>query len=125
MDAKQITPILNVSDLSQSFDWFSRLGWKKCWDWQATPASPRTFGSVGSGECEIFLCVDGQGGRGGEHGVWMTVWVDRVDAVYDRCRAHDMEILQSPENMPWGVRELHIRHPDGHVLRISAPVRCP
>jgi len=21
--------------------------------------------------------------------------------------------------MPWGVREMHVRHPDGHVLRIS------
>lgn len=125
MDAKQITPILNVSDLTQSFDWFARLGWKKCWDWQATPESPPAFGSVGSGECEIFLCVDGQGGRGGDFGVWMTVWVNGVDAVYDRCRARDIEILKPPENMPWGARELHIRHPDGHVLRISAPVRCP
>jgi hypothetical protein len=21
--------------------------------------------------------------------------------------------------MPWGVREMHVRHPDGHVFRIS------
>jgi hypothetical protein len=21
--------------------------------------------------------------------------------------------------MPWGVREMHVRHPDGHVFRVS------
>jgi hypothetical protein len=24
-----------------------------------------------------------------------------------------------PVDEPWGVREMHVRHPDGHVLRIS------
>jgi hypothetical protein len=30
---------------------------------------------------EIFLCAHGQVGRG-EHGVWLSVWVDDVDAVH-------------------------------------------
>ena len=37
-----------------------KLGWKKGWDW----GDPPTFGMVSSGECEIFLCQGGQGGRG-------------------------------------------------------------
>lgn len=24
-----------------------------------------------------------------------------------------------PTDEPWGVREMHVRHPDGHVFRIS------
>jgi hypothetical protein len=24
--------------------------------------------------------------------------------------------------MPWGVREMHVRHPDGHVFRISQEI---
>lgn len=31
--AKAITPILNVSDMQQSFAWFEKLGWSKGWDW--------------------------------------------------------------------------------------------
>lgn len=130
MYAKAITPILNVSDIQRSFDWFEKLGWKKCWDW----GTPPTFGSVGSGECEIFLCVNAQGGRGGgenrpsfgpdsdgaaETGVWMSIWVDDVDAVHRRCVEQGIEISWGPENMPWDVREMHVRHPDGHVFRIS------
>ena len=130
MNARGITPILNVSDLQQSVAWFERLGWEKLWDW----GDPPTFGGVGSGECKIFLCLDGQGGRGkgsntgtfdqpggesADRGVWLSIWVDDVDAVFDHCKAQEIEILHEPEDMPWGVRECHIRHPDGHVFRIS------
>jgi len=60
MHAHRLTPILNVSNIEQSFAWFEKLGWKKGWDW----GSPPTFGGVCSGDCEIFLCLNGQGGRG-------------------------------------------------------------
>ena len=46
MIVKRLTPILNVSDIQQSFAWFGKLGWKKGWDW----GSPPTFGGVSSGE---------------------------------------------------------------------------
>jgi hypothetical protein len=28
--------------------------------------------------------------------------------------------VEPPEDRPWGVREMHVRHPDGHVIRFSA-----
>ena len=128
MLAKRMMPILNVSDIQESFAWFEKLGWKKGWDW----GSPPTFGGVCSGECEIFLCQDGQGGRGkrpltrthgfddGEdQGVWMSIFVDDVDAVHQHCLQQGLEITWPPTDEPWGVREMHVRHPDGHVFRIS------
>jgi catechol 2,3-dioxygenase-like lactoylglutathione lyase family enzyme len=128
MLAKRLTPILNVSDIQQSFAWFEKLGWKKGWDW----GSPPTFGGVCSGECEIFLCQDGQGGRGksdlttshgyddtADKGVWMSIWVDDVDAIHQHCLEQGLEITWPPTDEPWGVREMHVRHPDGHVFRIS------
>jgi hypothetical protein len=33
MNVEGLTPILNVSDIAQSFAWFEKLGWRKCWDW--------------------------------------------------------------------------------------------
>ncbi|MEM9537790.1 MAG: bleomycin resistance family protein [Cyanobacteria bacterium P01_E01_bin.45] len=130
MFAKAITPILNVSNLQQSFEWFETLGWQKGWDW----GEPPTFGGVGSGECEIFLCQDGQGGRGkgenkttfgesdeerADRGVWMSIWVEDVDSVYRHCLEQNIEVTWQPTDMPWGVREMHVRHPDGHVFRVS------
>lgn len=45
MEAKGVTPILNVSDLGYTFAWFEKWGWEKLWDW----GTPPTFGAVGSG----------------------------------------------------------------------------
>ncbi len=130
MIAKALTPILNVSDIQQSFAWFEKLGWKKGWDW----GSPTTFGGVRSGECEIFLCLNAQGSRGksdlkmtfgecgvdaADRGVWMSIWVDDVDKVHQQCIEQGLEVTWPPTDMPWNVREMHVRHPDGHVFRVS------
>ena len=129
MLTKRLTPVLNVSNIQESFAWFEKLGWKKGWDW----GDPPRFGGVSSGKCEIFLCENGQGGRGRsswkrtfspegnapDKGVWMSVWVDDVDAVYDHCLAEGLEVTLPPTDEPWNVREVHVRHPDGHVFRIS------
>lgn len=132
MYATRLNPILNVADIQESFAWFEKLGWQKGWDW----GDPPTFGGVRCGDCEIFLCQGGQGGRGrgdrpmtfgmeggetADKGVWMSVWIDDVDAAHTRCVEQGIEVTWPPTDMPWGVREMHIRHPDGHVFRISQP----
>jgi len=131
MNPTAVNPILNVSNIEDSIAWFEKLGWKMGFSW-GEPYT--TFGSVCAGEVEIFLCLDGQGGRGkgtnlntfsttedqaADKGVWMSLWVDDVDAVHQRCLDKNIEITLEPETMPWEVREMHIRHPDGHVFRVS------
>jgi hypothetical protein len=114
MQAKRLRPILNVSNIVESFAWFEKFGWQKGWDW----GDPPTFGGVCSGECEIFLCQNGQGGRA-DKGVWISVWMDDVDAEYWHCVTRGLEVTSPPADYPWNVREMHVRHPDGHVFRVS------
>lgn len=133
MNVEGLTPILNVSDLAASFAWFEQWGWKKLWDW----GTPPTFGAVGAGNSRIFLCLDGQGGRGrgnnrttfqqagdqqGDRGSWMSVWIDDVDAAHAQCVAAGLDVTCPPTDMPWHVREMHLRHPDGHVFRVSCGI---
>ena len=128
MKVSFITPILNVSDIVASFKWFESLGWSVGFQW----GEPVGFGSVCCGESEIFLCQDGQGGRGkgankttsgdgerSDKGVWMSLWVDSVDDAHQLCQQAGIEITFPPTDMPWNVREMHIRHPDGHVFRVG------
>jgi catechol 2,3-dioxygenase-like lactoylglutathione lyase family enzyme len=133
MKPRAINPILNVSDFRQSVEWFKKLGGEEAWKWGAPP----TFGAVCAGECEIFLCQGGQGGQGGrgrgphsttfgpdgdqtgDKGVWLSIWVDDVDEVYRHCLAEGLEVTWPPTDHPWRVREMHVRHPDGHVFRIG------
>lgn len=130
MQALRLNPILNVSDMEASFTWFEKLGWTRGWAW----GTPPTFGGVCSGDCEIFLSLDGQGGRGrsgyaatfgrnsnesAEKAVWISIWVDDVDVVHRRCMEQGLEVTWPPTDMPWNAREMHVRHPDGHVFRIG------
>jgi hypothetical protein len=128
MPVHGVTPILNVSSFDESVEWFEKWGWKKLWDW----GEPPSFGAVSSGRAEIFLCREGQGGKGkADHqpqnsfresatkGMWMSVWVDDVDAAYRQCKENGIDILLEPTDMDWNVREMHIQHPDGLVFRVG------
>src|SRR4029077_10697579 len=77
MGVRSVTPVLNVSDIGQSFEWFEALGWQRGFSWNegglvgqgphapaANEHGPAGFGSVCSGEATIFLCRGGQGSRG-------------------------------------------------------------
>ena len=136
MNPRALNPILNVSNFQESIGWFEKLGWEPGWKW----GSPPNFGAVFAGECGIYLCQGAQGGRGrgsntqtfGPHGdetadkgMWMTIWVDNVDDIYRHCLAHEIEVTWPPTDHPWHVREMHIRHPDGHVFRISQSLESP
>ena len=129
VDVLTITPILNVSDIDASFAWFEKLGWKRLWRYEEDGG----FAAVGSGAVEVFLCEGAQGSRGTrkpQHarddttdGVWMTWWLESpaaVDAAHELALHHGLEVSRPPTDEPWGVREFHLRHSDGHTFRVSA-----
>lgn len=142
MPIKSITPILNVSSIADSFQWFGHFGWKPGFAWNsggliangetANAHGPASFGSIFSEDSEIFLCVGAQGARGtimprfpGDDvtdGVWMSWWVEslaEVDRLHELAIHHHAMVTYPPTNEPWGVREFHLRHPDGHTFRVS------
>jgi catechol 2,3-dioxygenase-like lactoylglutathione lyase family enzyme len=135
---ERVVPILNVSDVEASVAWFAKLGWSKQFAWRADHAARAAdFGSVACNGYEIFLCRDGQGGRGrgtnartggpgadqrAGSGAWVSLWVEDVDAAHARCLAEGLEVTHAPTDEPWGVREMHVRHPDGHVFRIGREI---
>ncbi|MEZ5979874.1 MAG: VOC family protein [Planctomycetota bacterium] len=156
MKLQGLTPILNVRDVVASRRWFADLGFERGFAWNGggmlapgldeNAHGPAHFGSVCSGDFEIFLCRDGQGARdthswqgsieeGGERRrageddtgcVWMSWWLAspaEVDALHARAVELGCEIAHPPVDEPWGVREFHLRHPDGHTFRVSAALR--
>ncbi len=94
---------------------------------------PAKFGSIICNDVEIFLCVGAQGSRGTRlpkfagddetDGVWMSWWVEspkEVDELHEKALANHATVTRPPTDEPWGVREFHLRHPDGHTFRVSA-----
>lgn len=141
MAIKAITPILNVSNIGDSFQWFSTFGWTPSFAWNESglienhqpenDAGPATFGAVVNGEVKLLLCLNAQGGRGrlpdgpddeDTGGVWMTWWVEtpqEVDHWYQLSQQQELTVSSIPEDKPWGIREFTLHHPDGHTFRVS------
>jgi predicted enzyme related to lactoylglutathione lyase len=119
---RSLTPILNVSDVPASLAWFEALGWERGFVWgEDGPGSANPdFASIEAGDdAEIFLCLAEQGARP----VWMSWFLpsrDDLDAAHTRARELGCEIAMEPTDEPWGMREFHLVHPDGHVFRVSA-----
>jgi catechol 2,3-dioxygenase-like lactoylglutathione lyase family enzyme len=107
-----LTPILNVSDFGASMEYYTeKLGFRKLWDW----GEPPDFGCVKRDDIEIFFCQGGQG----QHGTWMSIFVDDADALYEEVRAKGAKIVMPPTDEPWGMREFHVEDPDGHTFRFG------
>ena len=47
-----VTPILNVSNIQESFAWFATLGWEKLWEW----GDPPGFGAVRAMRQPLPMC---------------------------------------------------------------------
>lgn len=146
MSVQSVTPVLNVSNIEASFKWFESLGWQRGFSWNpagiisgeseaagSNEHGEATFGSVCSNKAEIFLCLNGQGSRGtilpkhpgddNTDGVWMSWWLEspaEVDEMHATAKENSMTVTYPPTDEPWGAREFHLRHPDGHMFRVSA-----
>lgn len=105
-------PILRVDNLSASFEYYvDVLQFEKRWDW----GEPPDYGCVALGKVELFLCQEGQG----QPGTWVYLFIDAIDEYHRIIRDRGAEILTEPTNEPWGMREIQVRDPDGHILRVG------
>jgi catechol 2,3-dioxygenase-like lactoylglutathione lyase family enzyme len=44
---------------------------------------------------------------------------DDLDATFEKVRASGAEIVQEPEDQPWGARDCAVRDPSGNLVRID------
>lgn len=115
---ENMTPILNVKDVSASIDYYvEKLGFELRWDW----GSPPGFACVGRDAIQIFLCRDAQGAPG----TWIAIFVQDVDALYEDYKKSGAIIRQKPTNFLWGAREMNVQDLDGHRLRLSSGATGP
>jgi catechol 2,3-dioxygenase-like lactoylglutathione lyase family enzyme len=106
-----VIPNLPARDVRAAQEWYREtLGLEIKWLWEDN------FGSVGSGYVELFLYETED-----PQPVTCSLFVDDVDAIYERSRERGGEIVSELEPKPWRLREFSIRDPDGNVLRIGSP----
>jgi uncharacterized glyoxalase superfamily protein PhnB len=110
---EHVVPILAVKNLAASIAYYvDKLGFEKKWEW----GDPPDFASVGREEVELFLSLNSQGGPG----MWMSIFVQDIDALYEAYKKTGAIIRKPPADYPWGVREMTVEDLDGHCLRMGS-----
>jgi GNAT superfamily N-acetyltransferase/uncharacterized glyoxalase superfamily protein PhnB len=108
-------PILRSEDIRRSIAYYTDiLGFENKWEWD----DPPSFGGVSKNSVEIFFCEKGQG----QPGTWLSIMVDKVDELYESIRSKGGKILMVPEDKEWGLREMLVEDPDGHIIRFGSSV---
>ena len=80
--------------------------------------APFTSFRVGSGYLNLQLDAGGTL----EKAIWgrVVLWVDDVDAMYERALTAGFQPDTRPADAPWGERYFHIHDPSGHELSFRA-----
>ena len=109
--------ILPVTDIQRSLAYYTeKLGFEAQWAWD----DPPTFGGVVREEVELFFSK----AESPQNPVWFCIVVDNVDEYYESIKDKGGDIFELPDTKPWSMREMLVRDPDGHVVRVGHNTAC-
>ena len=128
-------PNLLVNDLGASVEFYrAALGFHVGWHWsdrrsrflrtddeddRAEPGEPGTA-IVGRDRAQVILTQ-----ATGVHTTWLHLDVHtsaQVDVLFQEWTDRGAVIAEPPTPRPWGMHEMRLHDPDGHLLRVSAPI---
>lgn len=125
VDCEQLHAGLAVSDIPAAIDFYTtKLGFQQGFTW----GEPPTFAGVNLGKVQIFL-AKGTPTPSPETGAVYFV-VGDADQLYEFHRANGVEIAQTIDDRPYGMRDYTVRDPHGyylvfgqHMLNAGPPIR--
>src|SRR5690349_23609002 len=108
-------PIFYSEDIRRSIAYYTQvLGFGGQWEWD----DPPTFGGVSKDSVQLFFCKQAQG----HPGTWLSIMLDNVDEYCATIQTTGAVIHALPDDKPWGLREMLVEDPDGHIIRFGGPL---
>jgi catechol 2,3-dioxygenase-like lactoylglutathione lyase family enzyme len=126
MAIRRIVPILNVSNMPASLDFYSRLGFVVDFRHAAGPGGPWYAGVSLDGHQIHLSTFGGDSVRGAA----TYFYVDDIDALVRRFFEAGLKtpgnphspVEEGPVDQTWGMREFYVRDPDRNALRFGSAI---
>ena len=122
MKINRLLTNLCSADLAASKAFYtSLLGFEIAYDsdWFVQLLSPDTGLEIGLIVAGHEIVPEGVAQKAG--GVYLTIVVDSVDAVYTKAQQLGLQVEQAPELMPYGQKRMLLLSPEGVMLDVSSP----
>ena len=110
-------PILATRDLDGLLAFYrDRLGAKVTYEF---PEGEPVYVGLSLGPSHLGIGHDPEltGGPSARISLWL--YVDEVDVTFERLRDAGVEIVEEPNEQPWGERVARVRDPDGNLVLIG------
>ncbi len=119
-------PILKVKNVSANLDYYcSKLGFTKIFSWKDGVGfcdyGKLDFAEVRRGGASIMLSLE----QSTDKGIWIYLDLNdssELDQLYGELRARGANIMESPSDKEWNMREMIVKDLNGNCLRIGAPI---
>jgi catechol 2,3-dioxygenase-like lactoylglutathione lyase family enzyme len=109
VEVEQFHTSLVVADLPAAIQFYTtRLGFVHAFSW----GDPPTMAGVNLDRTQIFL----EAGKPAPQGCALYFVVDDADELHEYHRANGVNVVESPGDRPWGIRDYTVRDPDGYAL---------
>ncbi len=106
-----IVPYLFYDNAAATMAWYERVfGFTEISRWTNDDGVIQNA-EMSVGDTELWL--DGGGTAGRPKPVWIGIWVDDVDAMYQQVKAAGVE-AEPPVDRDFGVRMLTVEDPEGY-----------
>lgn len=111
-----VIPQLRIARATRSLPFYVQgLGFKVDWEHRFEPGFPLFLQLSRAGQTIFLTEHTGDCEPGGA----VYFIVPDVDDCFRRFDDNDVEILQPPQDTPWGTREMIVVDPDGNRLRFA------
>lgn len=112
---ERVVPVLQIDDYQQACDFYVKgLGFNIEFEHRHEPGFP-VFMGIRKGDLYFHLSEHGKGHVGTE----VYVFVDDIQAWYERCQANGIATETPPEPKPWGNTDMPLKDPFRNLLRFS------
>jgi catechol 2,3-dioxygenase-like lactoylglutathione lyase family enzyme len=109
VDCEQHHPTLSASDVLTAADFYTeKLGFSLGFTW----GDPPTMAGVNLGEVQIFL----EQGTPNPQGCSVYFVIGDADELHEFQRANGVEVMEPPEDRPYGLRDYTVRDLSGYAL---------
>jgi uncharacterized glyoxalase superfamily protein PhnB len=124
---QSIVPYLLYKDCDAALDWLARaFGFDEVLRYSG-PEGYVNHAEMKLGEERIFMGDPGEHYRNprelGQDTVGLYVYVDDVDAHFERAKAAGAEIIRPPEDQEYGDRRYDVADPEGHRWYFASHIR--
>ena len=109
-----IVPYLFFDDAERAVDWYAeKFGFEEIGRW-TNDQGKIANAEMRVGDTEVWIDGSGKLKKNDERPIWVGIWVDDVDAVYESIRSNGVE-CDPPVTREFGVRMLNIDDGMGYL----------